>query len=270
LYLCPSVCPSVHPSGNPCRRSHSVGVKRRTTVLSAIAVTPPTGLLVYQTDGTTGFYYFNGTVWAQVSSASYTETDPVFAASIAKGITGTDTTHWNTAYRWGNHATQGYLKNTSPTVAGDMMTFDGSNWVSKKLVVGISGNNVPISIMQPYLVLNYCIALYGIFPSRNGVEPFIGEIELLGFNFAPQNFATCDGQLMSIQQNTALFSLLGTYYGGNGQTNFALPDLRGRVAIHQGNGQGLTPRTIGEFAGTESISISISNMPQHTHPVVYQ
>ncbi len=95
--------------------------------------------------------------------------------------------------------------------------------------------------------------------------PFLGEIMSAGFNFAPQGYATCDGQLMSIAQNTALFALLGTTYGGNGQTTFGLPDLRGRFGLHQGQGPGLSSRTIGESAGTESVTLITSQLPQHNH-----
>jgi microcystin-dependent protein len=86
-------------------------------------------------------------------------------------------------------------------------------------------------------------------------------------NFAPRNNAQCNGQLMAIQQNTALFSLLGTNYGGNGVQTFALPDLRGRLPINQGNGPGLTPRVIGETGGSENVTILQTTMPQHNHVV---
>ena len=95
--------------------------------------------------------------------------------------------------------------------------------------------------------------------------PFIGQLLTVGFNFPPRNWATCSGQLLSIAQNTALFSLLGTTYGGNGQTTFALPDLRGRVAMGQGQGPGLSPRTIGEMAGTETTTLLSTQMPAHVH-----
>lgn len=100
------------------------------------------------------------------------------------------------------------------------------------------------------------------------MEPFLGEIRLFGFNFAPRGWALCNGQTLSIAQNTALFSLLGTQYGGNGQTTFALPNLQGRVAIHQGQGPGLSPRTIGEVAGTETVTLISSQIPPHTHPLL--
>lgn len=98
-------------------------------------------------------------------------------------------------------------------------------------------------------------------------EPFLGQIQAFGFNFAPRGWATCDGQILSIAQNTALFSLLGTTYGGNGQTTFALPDLRGRVSLHQGQGPGLTPRSLGEVSGSETVTLISSQMPQHNHIV---
>ncbi len=101
-------------------------------------------------------------------------------------------------------------------------------------------------------------------------EPFIGQIMMVGFNFAPRGWALCNGQLLSIAQNTALFSLLGTYYGGNGQTTFALPDLRGRMPIHQGQGPGLTPRTIGENGGEETVTLNRGELPQHNHTVNVQ
>ncbi|MEN2712003.1 phage tail protein [Sphingomonas sp. NPDC092331] len=96
-------------------------------------------------------------------------------------------------------------------------------------------------------------------------EPFIGQIMQVGFNFAPRGWAPCQGQIMSIQQNTALFSLLGTVYGGNGQSTFGLPDSRGRVFIGQGNGPGLTPITLGEIGGVNSEVLSILQMPIHNH-----
>jgi microcystin-dependent protein len=96
-------------------------------------------------------------------------------------------------------------------------------------------------------------------------EPFVGEIRAFGFNFNPRGWAMCAGQLMSISQNTALFSLLGTQYGGNGQTTFGLPDLQGRVIVGQGNGSGLSQYIIGEIAGSENVLLNINQVPQHSH-----
>ncbi len=97
------------------------------------------------------------------------------------------------------------------------------------------------------------------------MNPFLAMIMIFAGNFPPQGWAFCDGQLLSIAQNQALFSLLGTTYGGDGQTTFALPDLRGRVPIHMGQGPGLSNYFIGEIAGTENITLTINNMPQHNH-----
>jgi microcystin-dependent protein len=96
-------------------------------------------------------------------------------------------------------------------------------------------------------------------------EPFIAQIMMFGGNFAPRGWAFCSGQILSIAQNTALFSLLGTTYGGNGQTTFALPDLRGRVPIHPGTGPGLSPYDLGQVGGTEATTLLIANMPPHNH-----
>lgn len=96
-------------------------------------------------------------------------------------------------------------------------------------------------------------------------EPFIGEIRMFAGNFAPRGWAFCDGSLLSIASNSALFSILGTTYGGNGQTTFALPDLRGRVPLHPGQGPGLTPRVLGEQGGTENVTLLQTQMPAHNH-----
>lgn len=96
-------------------------------------------------------------------------------------------------------------------------------------------------------------------------DPFLGEIRMFAGNFAPRGWAFCAGQILSISQNTALFSLLGTTYGGNGQTTFALPDLRGRAPVSSGQGPGLSNYNLGEMAGSESVTLLTSQMPAHTH-----
>lgn len=99
------------------------------------------------------------------------------------------------------------------------------------------------------------------------MEPYVGQIQAFGFNFAPRNWAFCNGQLLPITQNTALFSLLGTTYGGDGRTTFGLPDLRGRSAVGQGHGPGLAQFMLGQFSGSETVSLQLANMPAHNHAV---
>lgn len=99
------------------------------------------------------------------------------------------------------------------------------------------------------------------------MDPFVGEVRAVGFNFAPRGWALCQGQLIPIQQNTALFSVLGTYYGGNGTTTFALPDLRGRAVVNLGQGPGLSNYVQGQVSGTENVTLLQPNLPAHTHAV---
>lgn len=97
------------------------------------------------------------------------------------------------------------------------------------------------------------------------MDPFVAEIRIMPTNFAPRGWAFCDGQLLPLSQNTALFSLLGTYYGGNGKSNFALPDLQGRVPMHPGQGPGLSLHDLGETGGSETVSLLESEIPSHNH-----
>lgn len=99
-------------------------------------------------------------------------------------------------------------------------------------------------------------------------NPFIGEIKMFGGNFAPSGYALCDGQLLLISQNEALFALLGTIYGGDGRTTFGLPELRGRLPIDDGQGSGLTNRRTGARAGAENVTITAGTMPAHSHDVM--
>lgn len=207
----------------------------RMTKAQRLAIaTPAAGLLVYQTDVAAGypagFYYYTGSAWKLGVDAPATGTTPT---------------------------------------ANSFLSFDGTNWVSKTLTLASTGGGQPFSIMQPYLVMNYCIALSGVFPQQSSTQPYLGEVALYSFNFAPQNWAQCNGQLLSINTNQALFSLLGTTYGGNGTSNFALPDLRGRVVIQQGQGPGLTPRSIGQSGGTETTTLTVLQMPSHTHTITF-
>src|SRR5580765_7142492 len=98
-------------------------------------------------------------------------------------------------------------------------------------------------------------------------DPFVAEIRIFPFNFAPKGWAWCNGQLLPLSQNTALFSLLGTTYGGDGKSNFALPDLEGRAPMHPGQGPGLSLHDLGETGGTETVTLLESEMPAHSHGV---
>ncbi|MEM9822608.1 MAG: tail fiber protein [Bacteroidota bacterium] len=100
------------------------------------------------------------------------------------------------------------------------------------------------------------------------MEPFIGQITMFGGNFAPRGWALCDGQLLAISSHSALFSLLGTTYGGDGRTTFALPDLRGRAGMHAGHGPGLSNRTLGAKTGTETNTLNQNQLPPHSHTAV--
>jgi len=143
------------------------------------------------------------------------------------------------------------------TAIGDLMSWDGTNWIAlppaphshPEVHTHTNHDN-----MQPWLGIYHIIALQGVFPSRNGSDPFLAEITMFAGNFAPRGWAFCDGQLLPISQYSAVFSLMGTTYGGDGRTTFALPDLRGRVTVHPGNGPGLSPRQWGQRGGAEQLS----------------
>ena len=96
-------------------------------------------------------------------------------------------------------------------------------------------------------------------------DPFLGEILMAGFNFAPRGFAPCDGQILPINQNSSLFSILGNTYGGDGRTTFGLPELRGRVPVHEGTGIGLPTKALGQKDGAETVTLGPLDLPAHTH-----
>ena len=139
-------------------------------------------------------------------------------------------------------------------------------------MTGDTGGGESHTNMQPSLALNYIIALDGNFPSHEGPgvglsEDFIGEISLFAGDFAPNGWAFADGQLLPISSNINLFSILGAIYGGDGRTTFGLPDLRGRAAIGEGAGAGLTTRQLGTRFGVEDVILSEAQMPSHNHEV---
>jgi microcystin-dependent protein len=138
------------------------------------------------------------------------------------------------------------------------------------LFVEAVGSSLGGYTMRRCLVLLVAImtlaAVVPVARAQVGDNPYIGEILLVPFNFAPHNWAFCNGQLLPIIQNQALFSLLGTQFGGNGTTNFALPDLRGRSPIGAGQGPGLTPYNVGETGGQETVTLTVNQLPAHDHP----
>jgi microcystin-dependent protein len=121
--------------------------------------------------------------------------------------------------------------------------------------------------MRKKLLLILLLGFFGFPKAFAQIDPYVGQIIAVGFNFAPNGWAECNGQLISIAQNTALFSLLGTTYGGNGTTNFALPDLRGRMLVGKGIGPGLAPVDQGEAGGSVQTTILTNNLPAHSHQI---
>ena len=190
------------------------------------------------------------------------------AAMLGPGETGMLVTDATTGklVSWGGSSFQPFTTTHTPTAAapltltastlrlnpgtatGDLLTWDGNNWVN--LQPAVQHFSTTIDNRQPWLSVNYCISLFGIFPSQNGGTPYVGEIDMFGCNFAPNGWAFCNGALLSISQYEVLFVLIGTTYGGDGVTTFALPDLRGRVPIHMGS-NGTSNYIIGESLGVE-------------------
>jgi microcystin-dependent protein len=119
-------------------------------------------------------------------------------------------------------------------------------------------------------VVGASVVAGGLTWSRPAVaaDPFLGQIQYFAFNFAPRTWSFCNGQILPIAQNTALFSLFGTIYGGDGRTSFALPDMRGRSPVHWGHGAGLSTRRIGERNGAEEVVLGVSELPSHTHALM--
>ena len=133
-----------------------------------------------------------------------------------------------------------------------------------------TGGNVPHQNMQPFLGMQYAISVVGTYPSQSAPEsadPFIGEIMMTGFNYAPPGWVLANGQLLQIAQYSALFSLVGTTYGGDGEQTFGIPDLRGRTIVGVGSGPGLSEQSWGEKDGVENASLSVAQLPSHRHTV---
>jgi len=123
--------------------------------------------------------------------------------------------------------------------------------------------------LSKFLIVAVAVTVLGagVSVSRpaQAAEPFIGQIQYFPYSFAPRSWTDCNGQLLQIAQNTALFSLFGTIYGGDGRTTFGIPDMRGRGPLHQGTGPGLTNRRIGQSGGSETVTLSLTQIPSHRH-----
>lgn len=199
-----------------------------------LITSPATGLLVFVTDDN-NFYFFDGASWEQFSGG--TDND-----WIVNGNNMVSSVSGNVG-----------IGNPNPTAKLDVAgTVKGTNFTGNGNTLTFGAN----SNMQPSLGITYIISLYGVYPSpssNKGADPYVGEICMFAGNFAPQGWAFCNGQLLSIASYSALFSLVGTYYGGDGISTFALPDLRGRVPINHGQGAGLTNRPIGQKVGVEKV-----------------
>jgi microcystin-dependent protein len=138
--------------------------------------------------------------------------------------------------------------------------------MSQQAISG-GGGGRPHDNVQPFVALNYIICLEGAQPTDrvDHADPFLGEIRMIAGDRVPRGFAACEGQIMELTQNTALFTLLGTTYGGDGRTTFALPDLRGAVAMGYGEGPGLSARNLGDTGGEETVALTEAELPPHGH-----
>jgi len=166
-----------------------------------------------------------------------------------------------------------YVAGRSTLIRRSASAFIAAVWLAGVVSVASAdlttnaGGGQPHDNMQPYVGINPIIALYGAFPhSGSGTQNvLLGEVSMFAGNYEPAGWAFADGRLLPIHQHTALFSLLGTTYGGNGETTFGLPDLRGRIAIGTGDGPGLTNRTFGQSGGQDNVTLTTSQIPAHSH-----
>lgn len=194
------------------------------TVLAATLTSAQAGMLIR--DAATGrLIAWGGTNWTTPTAATVTATAPLKVSS-------TNVVSLNPG-----------------TATGDLITWDGTNWVNMQPATQHFTHAVDNH--QPYQVINFCISLFGIFPSQNDItQPYVGEIIMLGANFAPVGWQFCDGSLLSISEYAVVYDLIGTTYGGDGVNTFAVPDMRGRVPVHVGY-NGISTYILGEKAGTE-------------------
>ena len=199
------------------------------TTLTGMLTAAEKGMLI--TDAATGNLKF----WGGASWQSFTAGTPVTAKAPLS-------------------VTTNNIKINAGTAAGDLLTWDGNNWVN--LQPAVQHFSQTVDNRQPWLAVNFNIAEFGIFPSQNSAAtPYVGEIYMMGCNFAVNGFALCDGSLQSISSNVVLFDLIGTTYGGDGVNTYALPDLRSRVPVQMGN-NGTSNYIIGQTGGSEQKTFS--------------
>jgi microcystin-dependent protein len=134
-------------------------------------------------------------------------------------------------------------------------------------ILGSAGELLAMKSKTGYVYVKQDGEVINNYTPSSGDTPYLGEIGLFAFSYAPHNWAMCNGQILAINTNSALFSLLGNYFGGNGTTTFALPDLRGRAPMHNGQGPGLSNYPMGLQAGAESVTLAVNNLPAHTHNI---
>lgn len=234
---------------------------RMTSAQRAAIATPAAGLMVYQTDGTAGIYYYNGSGWIYVINAS-SGTLPV-----SSGGTGAATLTSNALLTGNGTSAVGTI---AVGTSGKVLYSNGTNWVAGTTTAASTGSGTAFSILPPYQSINYFIATTGIYPSWAAADPYLGEIMIYPYAQVPAGWARCNGEILSISSNPALASLLGTAFGGNGSTTFGIPDLRGRVVLGAGvlNGSGTT-YTQGSSGGSETRTLVTGNLPAHTHTITY-
>jgi microcystin-dependent protein len=237
------------------------------TVVYAETHTPTSnanGLVSLQVGGGTLVSGAFGSIdWGNGPFFIKTETDPAGGSSYS--ITGTQQL---ASVPYALHA--GNIPNVA--ALNNLMVWDPTgtdHWVAASLSTTNAGSNQAVYNMQPFLAMNWCISLAGVFPSPSSADPLLGSLMLFAGYYAPSGWALCDGQLQSISSNTALYSLLGTSYGGNGFSSFRLPDLRGRVPMHKGTGSGLPSYSLGQVGGAHQISLITNQLPAHNHGVQF-
>lgn len=236
---------------------------RMTQAQRGAIASPATGLMVYQTDGTAGLYFYDGVFWLYVINAAGS------TLPVSSGGTGATTLTSNALLTGSGTGAVGTI---SPGTSGKILFSNGTSWQTGSTTVGNSGSGNPFSILPPYTVVTFGIATQGTYPTFAGGDPYIGEIYMFAYsgNRVPNGYQVCNGASFAISSNSALYTLLGTTYGGNGTSTFNIPDLRGRFPMSSGqlDGSGST-FNVGDKAGASSVIIATGNMPTHTHTITY-